>query len=342
MPYDRDSFLAGIAVGRNMQSWPEMHGVGLPFIYIITVDGSSDRPLSTGTPRLLFNTPGTDNWVDWGDGNTSSFGYSSMYVNPTHTYTSPGTYIVRISPTFTDFASYNGFNEISPKSLDRILTPLPKLNSGWSFPSGYFMGCSNLKSIPHGYFDAYSVGYCNDTFKGCSSLESIPNKLFANISVWGGQFNYTFMDCTSLTDVPEDLFSEQSSAMFLATFTGCDHLRSIPQKLINRSDPRDTASMFAGCVALEDVPEGFLSGCVNLLYVDSMFEGSGLESVPQTLFDDCPNITQFYNAFRDCSGITSALPELWLQYHYPDVGCGGCFAGCVNAANYSDVPFYWR
>ena len=69
-----------------------------------------------------------------------------------------------------------------------------------------------------------------------------------------------------------------------------------------------------------------------------------LTTIPANLFEYNKNsATHFLYTFRECSGITSAVPDLWNTSKYPKVQYGnGCFTGCTKAANYTSIPSSWK
>jgi hypothetical protein len=61
--------------------------------------------------------------------------------------------------------------------------------------------------------------------------------------------------------------------------------------------------------------------------------------IPENLFDNCLNATDFTNCFNSCYQLTGNAPALWLR---PGVTGSGCFYGCYNLANYADIPANWK
>jgi hypothetical protein len=54
-------------------------------------------------------------------------------------------------------------------------------------------------------------------------------------------------------------------------------------------------------------------------------------------------VTDFRFTFRNCTAITSAVPELWDTVKWPNVTAyESCFLNCTNAANYANIPAGWK
>jgi len=63
--------------------------------------------------------------------------------------------------------------------------------------------------------------------------------------------------------------------------------------------------------------------------------------IPAGLFDNNALVTNFYGTFYGCSGVTNAVPTLWIS-HPGVANHGRCFYGVTNASNYGSIPADWR
>lgn len=130
---------------------------------------------------------------------------------------------------------------------------------------------------------------------------------------------------------------------------GCEKLEKI-------ATPRDNSFQnlwkinFEGCTSLTSIPEGLFKNCPNLSDFTDTFNGcTRLTNIPTGLFDNCTNVEYFYRTFYGCTGLTGEVPELWKkgtnsesnQYRGKPSG-KGCFANCTNVSNYSSIPDYWK
>ena len=242
--------------------------------------------------RYLINTeavtPGTVDYnfgilagtvdIDWGDG-TSNTGVNS---NTTHTYSSPGYYVVTISQNGTNtFRPDIGLQEISvehesvegggfwdnsmasaaPNASNLKRWGSVDLGNVTSFYQSWY-GCSSLTSFP--LIDTSSGTNFNNTWRDCSSLTSFP--LIDTSSVTN--FNSAWQNCSSLTSFP--LIDTSTGTKFSNTWSGCSNLTSFP--LIDTSSGTAFGSAWRNCSSLTDFPANFFdswtatpaSGCFNL------------------------------------------------------------------------------
>ncbi len=139
-------------------------GITLPTDYFITI-------WQTTTPNESITIPTTGGGynysVDWGDGNVDT----GLTGSAIHTYTSAGTYTVKISGDFPRIY----FNNSGDK--DKILAVEQWGSIAWSSMSGAFYGCSNLDINATDTPDLSNVTSLYAMFKNASSLN-------ANINDW--------------------------------------------------------------------------------------------------------------------------------------------------------------
>ena len=257
--------------------------------------------------------------VDWGDGR----GKETITTDrPSHNYSSPGTYTVKV---------YGDFERMY-KCSNNVTKVVSWGNSNTSLNSMYeaFLNCVNLTSIPNDEYGIFSnVTDFNFTFNSCTSLVTIPENLFTNCSNVT-HFNGTFSYCSGLTgSIPEGLFSNCTNVTtFNNTFGNCSGLTgSIPENLFATFSKVTTFSnTFYGCSSLISIPEG--------------------------LFSNCSNVASFDSTFSYCKNLTGNTPtgtdglELWEragQHGYPSSISGKqCFKYCSKLSNYSSIPTEWK
>lgn len=87
-------------------------------------------------------------------------------------------------------------------------------------------------------------------------------------------------------------------------------------------------STFRGCSALKSIPENLFANCPNVTDFSRTFNGcSALIEIPENLFANCPAVSKFYETFRGCSALKS-IPER-LFANCPNVTTfGSTFYGC--------------
>ena len=79
-----------------------------------------------------------------------------------------------------------------------------------------------------------------------------------------------------------------------------------------------------GYTDIQSIPENLFENCPNVTVFASSFEGCrNLTSIPKNLFRNCPNITSFYYTFSECSNLTS-IPE-------------NLFTNCPNVDNFKNT-----
>ncbi len=246
-------------------------------------------------------------WVDWGDGSDIRVITKTDTTSQTisHTYTTAGTYTIRMGGRATKYYDGNSTANISfigNTSLASVSGSLGEIfptMSSTSQPRFYrtFYGCTNLTSVPEtllsGVYGAPIRNMFTEMFYNCTALTEIPAKLFSTIrgAPAMGLFNGTFYGCTGLTSIPDGLFSGLSGApagsMFRYVFYGCSGLTGkIPSNLFGNISGAPASSMYAWA----------FEGC------------SGLTGeIPLGLFGDLSGsraTTMFYRTFYGCKGLS--------------------------------------
>ena len=277
--------------------------------------------------ELDLNTSGssTDVHVDWRDGTEVT--HHTGTRQPSHTYTSAGTYDVRMIGTVPAFYLLDS----SFRSSLRKVKSWGRLD-GLSSLVGAFSGCAGLLEIVSDTLGAFenvdTFYYC---FQSCSGLTAIPDGLFDNCTDLT-HFSGCFYGCSSLTAIPEGLFNNCPKVTdFSFCFYGCSSLTAIPDGLFdNCPDVTNFSYCFEGCSSLKSIPDGLFDNCTGVTTFRYCFQGcSSLTAIPDGLFDNCPNVTNFSYCFHDCSGLTS-IPD-GLFANCPDVtDFGYCFRECSS------------
>ena len=243
--------------------------------------------------------------IDWGDGTLPT---THTTGNPTHTYTTAGTYQISISGSYPGFCINN--NTISTKLLS--IDNWGNVNFK-SFENA-FKGCTNLVNLPKGSINIIeNVTNFNSCFSGCTKLTTIPNNLFDNcINVTN--FSNCFNTCTSLTSIPLDLFKYNVN---VTNFSYC----------------------FYNCKLLTTIPNNLFDNCINTIFINNCFTYcSSLTSIPTDLFKYNVNNTNFYYCFANCTKITSIPTDLFI-YNTKVTNFSGCFMS--NTSILGNAPSLW-
>lgn len=359
MLYDRDSFLTGVAVGRNLQGWPRLDfALYAPLIFVIRI---------TSTTFRLYNViwKGYKGIISWGDGTETDYTETPLSVySITHEYPEAGRYIISIRFS-NDCPLYDDTKTLFPPSLVgmfqgvgstllSVLTPFPTVYSTVTnakqmfcqctnligFPAtlfintpnitnitGLFEGCTALASVPDGLFTNNTrINQAPYAFDRCSSLVSIPADLFYGLDIY--DFSYCFYGCYSLTAIPDGLFDTCTNAYsFISCFDGCSAIREIPIGLFEKTKAQSMERCFANCVAVTEIPDSLFAGLSEITSFKGCFAGcSGVTEIPSMLFLDCPNVTTFEQCFYYCTNLVSVPEDLFVH--------------CPNASNFREC-FVW-
>ena len=366
MSYDEVSFLSGVAVGRNMRSWPMLDQPEGLFRFSILIREMRDvfgHPLIVPSVyRFAFQGAGT---VDWGDGSTTEYGYSTSRA-ASHSYAEAGLYQV----TFDGKLNWirwsavigSGVDSDSTKALISIDAPLPEHYSTEALAldcRNMCLNCTSLVHIPRRLFSrqAASGAYLSDLdyiFTGCSALRQLPPDLFEGIEIraesmafafrfcairqipetlFAGvtgpmSFEYCFNDCAALTEIPAGLFDNCVGATdFSACFNGCSALTEIPAGLFDScTNATDFSTCFAGCSSLTTVPAALFANCQAVDLRGVFRNCSLLAEAPDGVFAGCAGVTTFQNAFYGCAALMDISADL--------------FAGCIAAESFSGTFRY--
>lgn len=324
MPYHKESFLAGIAVGRNMKSWPALEDFyEKTFAFVLRADRLETYMTYTFGDLIFEGT------IDWGDGSTSEVTKNESH--PSHTYTNNGNYIVRMMGDLwgIKFSSFS-MKDTSGKMPMLVINPLPAYPLDKPLP--YFVGviniigtfayCPNLYLVPDNVFRRYKIPeievISGSLFRYDESLLRIPSELYKGLlfSSNSPSLTFDFDGCRSVTEIPDDLYDNDD--------------------LIGKAVSLDGA--FREC-GITEIPEDLLDKCRGAVTVGDMFLGTPIESIPSGLFSGLNDIVSFENTFLGCSLINSDVPALWVEH--PNASGSRCFEGCTNATNWSSIPQSW-
>ena len=206
--------------------------------------------------------------------------------------------------------------------------------------------------IKRGEGDFLPVLNLSSTFSECTSLIYAPR-----IPDSTTDMSSTFNNCTNLTEAP----IIPNSVKFLEfAFYNCINLTTVynlPSSAFNMN------STFDGCTSLTTVPNlpngvkkmnNTFMNCTNLTTVPNL--PNALETM-SCAFKNCTSLTEVPNipisaeqlerAFSGCTSLT-VVPNIWTRVTtdtttYKGIPNGnGCFEGCTNASNYSEIPNYWK
>lgn len=281
----------------NYEDIPSEWGAGSGFITEWTVSGDA----TARTITLPFTNNGTfDCTVDWGDGYSSEItAYND--ADRAHTYAANGTYEVTIVGEAPGWSFNNGGDKL--KLTDIVNWGSDNLFGGFSYLTGGFYGCTNLKTTGEGKIIAKStLTTLQNCFRTCTTITGITAGVFDNCTeLAASAFYSTFLGCSNLATIPTDLFrfnTKVSSNGFRECFYQCSNLTELPTDLFRYNTAVSTS--------------GFLT----------TFRESGLTSIPENLFRYNANVSGscFKETFRACTSLTTIPADLFRYNVNADTG----------------------
>jgi hypothetical protein len=293
-------------------------------------------------------TPNID--IDWGDGgaveNFTSTGQK------THTFTSAGTYTVKISGSFASGGNIRLGSNAGNRARLKATGAIPLISGLVNFRDS-FSNCTGITAIPTDLFrynTAVSTSGFYATFQGCTGITAIPTDLFRyNTAVSSNGFNTTFYGCTGITAIPTDLFrynTAVSTSGFQQTFYGCAGITAIPTGLFDYNTAVSTSGFYAtfqACTGITSIP-------TDLFRYNTAVSTSGFNMT----FRDCASITEiptdlfryntlvstngFERTFFGCSSLATA-PALLFKYNTACTSFYQLFMNCSKLQLRADLFF---
>lgn len=235
--------------------------------------------------------------VDWGDG-TVDTGITSD--NPTHTYTTAGTYPISVTGSATRVL----FNNSGSQSKLRTVTNLGNL--GWTNFYLAFSGCSNMTSFVCGDCDTSSVTDMRGMFLNCSSATTIDVSGFntSNVTYFGRNLQGMFAGCSSVTALDVSGFDTSQALWMNAMFRFCSSVTTLDVSGFNTANCTDMGNMFDSCSLITTLDvSGF--NTANVTRMDGMFQNcTALTTVDVSGFNTS-NVTLMNTMFRNDTSLTS-------------------------------------
>lgn len=303
--------------------------------------------------------------IEWGDGTTEE----CTTIQPTHTYTDAGTYVIKIAGNMPRWQ----FSEVST-SKDYITGLKQWGNIGIVYIS--FSGCTNLEgTIPkhktkgefaHLYSVSFLFNNCNkitgkipedlfegsgklcyavSVFYGCTGLTGNIPKYLLKDTTKIATLNGFFRHCSGITGkIPEDLFKNCAKASNFSLIFKNTSITEIPADIfdINNGQPNGIKMVYgAFCGTLiTQIPEGIFDLCVNIEKFgeitstgnahDGVFQNCKLlEKVPEKLFYKNTKAVNFGCVFYGCSSLKE-IPENIFNTSQPNVIMNGSFEYCSS------------
>ena len=115
-----------------------------------------------------------------------------------------------------------------------------------------------------------------------------------------------------------------------------------------KEDVNTLFDCFSDCTELTSIPENLFANCPNVTDFSACFYNCGLTSIPENLFANCPNVTDFSTCFSWCTSLTSIPDNLFANcpnvtdFMYCFDSCfrltsipENLFANCPNVTDFS-------
>jgi len=261
---------------------------------------------NSGTSFTLRSTGSVNYTVDWGDGSSLETSTSNTLA---HTYSSSGTYVVKINST--SGATYRPRFDQSGDE-DQIISIAVGSEDSAKFGSNIenaFRGAQNMTKYNQVGAATSAVTNFSRTWQGCSGITTFPLIDISNATT----FNATWAQCSGFTEFPVLDFSSATSIS--AAWNGCTGITTFPT--IDTSSVTNFTSTWISCSGLTTFP--VLDTSSGTTFDSTWNSCTGLTSFPQI---DTSSATNLRSAWRVCTGLT-AFPVL-------------------NTSNVTDFTATWR
>lgn len=207
--------------------------------------------------------------------------------------------------------------------------------SGADFLGGVFANCTNLTSVGSNVF--YNCDYATSVdyaFTECTNLRNISSDLFRYLTRLTSATG-CFSGCSLLSAVPSNLFGRiNTSCTFRDTFLNCTNLSSIGSSAF----PLTTTSFystFKNCSSLSNISnfKRAYSRCINM---HTVFENSGVTSIPGDLFYNLTSLTDVEGCFKNCKSLSSIGSSTYgiVSNCTALKNCVQFFYGCSNLSGF--------
>ena len=249
--------------------------------YTISNSGTSFTLRSTGTVNYT---------VDWGDGSDEETSTSNTLA---HTYSSSGTYVVKINsnsgatyrPKFDSSGDEDQITSIAIGSEDsaEFSTDIQKA----------FKGAQNMTKYNQVGAASSSVTNFQATWRDCSGLTGTFPLIDTSSA---GNLVATWQGCSGITTFP--LIDTSSAGTVSASWSQCSGLTSFP--LIDTSNTSNISFAWDGCSGLTSFPTIDTSSATVL---GSSWKGcTGITTFPSLDFSSC---TDFRSTWMNCISLTT-------------------------------------
>jgi surface protein len=303
--------------GRN-KPLPTPPCPGSSFIIQINTNNISSGSTANNQFKLPMISNGNYNFtINWGDSVIQKF---NGYSNITHTYSSPGTYIIAINGTFEGWVFNNTGDRL--KLLDII-------QWGSCFrlgnTKGYFYGCSNMNISATDTINLSGTTTLEQCFRDCSIMNS-PNLIGWDISNVTN-LNELFYQAT-LFNQPIGVWNTSNVTVMSNVFLGSAFNQPIGSW--DTSKVTIMQAMFYQTPFNQDIGSWDLSNITNMsvmFYQATAFNNGGSNSIQNW---SAPLCTTFLNMFQGALSFNQPLTNLVNTSGVTGCNMQGIFAGATS------------
>ncbi len=289
---------------------------------------------------LPLSASGSYNFVvEWGDGTLDTI---TAFDQPeiTHSYSSTGTYDVKISGVcdswifnnsgdkekLLNISAWGSFRHTSGNGgffgcSNMTITATDGLVITSTTMNGFFQNCSSITTIPGiETWDVSTVTAFNTCFQGVTNFnQSLNNWDVSNVT--GAGFGSMFRGCSSLNQ-DFDNWDVSGASQTASMFFGCSSFNGNVTTW-DFSNISNTNAMFFGCVSFNQDISGWVT--TSLTDTTSMF--SGCQSFNQNISGwDFSNVFRSGSMFNDCFVFNQNV-GLWDTSSLENAG--GMFRDCI-------------
>lgn len=201
-------------------------------------------------------------------------------------------------------------------------------------------------STSHTYTDGVGFHNVSASVENCTSFQVDKNSLYAFWS-WGDFTTIVpskFTSYKKLQYIGEDYLRNIESMDNIRNFCdGCSDLREIPAGLFRYcTSLTNFTRVFYGCQKISQIPVGLFDFGTATIFEES-FSSSGIEEIPEDLFDNCNNVnsngyTSFSRIFSFCKKIKEIPLNLFSGSNKESL-FSGSFMYCTNLKGVVVIPF---
>ena len=263
---------------------------------------------------------------------TVDWGDGNINKNNSHTYNLTGTYNISITGRLEDFR----FNLIANSKLNLIEIV------DWGaikFRNINFSGCINLTSYPYTQSPDFSLSTDLNYLFNLTGITRISDKLLErayNVVYLGSAFSNT-----PINTVDNKSFYQCNSVITIGNmFQNCNNLISVPEDVFWYMPELDHANSLFESSGIQSLPSKLFMKTFKLRRVGRMlWAATSITSIPYNLFFNCPLIQTFESFARNPTQMwTAPVPALWL--YYPNaIGTNAFSSGFTPNSN--EVPTSW-